>query len=100
RFIGTVVMSWALPVFAIVVAQLIDDNSDWLSGVTMLVAAGVLLTAGNSPIGASFIARTIGSVYVIAGSATLGSGLDSPAPSGPTRCRSTCSVVSSRCSRE
>ncbi|MFM9083552.1 MAG: hypothetical protein ACKOQ7_06665 [Actinomycetota bacterium] len=79
RFIGTVVMSWALPVFAIVVAQLIDDNSDWLSGVTMLVAAGVLLAAGNSPIGASFIARTIGSVYVIAGSATIGSGLDSPA---------------------
>jgi len=79
RFIGTVVMSVALPAFAIVVAALIDENSDWLRGVTMLVAAGVLLAAGNLPIGSSFVARAIGSVYVIAGSAALGSGLDSPA---------------------
>lgn len=79
RFAGTIVMSWALPIFAIVVAQLIDENSDWLSGVTMLVAAVALLFAGTSAIGAPFIARVAGSIFVISGSFTLGSGLDTPA---------------------
>lgn len=79
RFVGTVVLSWSLPFFAIVTAQLIDENSDWLSGVTMLVAAAVLLAVGNSPVGAPFVARAVGSIFVISGSFTLGSGLDSPA---------------------
>lgn len=79
RFVGTVLLSWSLPFFAIVTAQLIDDNSDWLSGVTMLVAAAVLLGVGNSPVGAPFVARAVGSIFVISGSFTLGGGLDSPA---------------------
>ena len=79
RFVGTVVLSWSLPFFAIVTAQLIDENSDWLSGVTMLVAAAVLLAVGNSPVGAPFVARAVGSIFVISGSFTLGGGLDSPA---------------------
>lgn len=79
RFAGTVVLSWSLPFFAIVTAVLIDENSDWLSGATMLVAAVVLLSIGNSPVGAAFVARAVGSIFVISGSFTLGSGLDSPA---------------------
>ena len=79
RFAGTVVLSWSMPFFAIVTAQLIDQNSDWLSGVTMLAAAVVLLFVGNSPVGAPFVARAVGSIFVILGSFTLGGGLDSPA---------------------
>lgn len=72
RFIGTVAFSVGLPALAIVTAVIIDEDSATLGGLFMLVAAAVLVAAGLRDVGAPFVARAVGSLYVIIGSMTLG----------------------------
>lgn len=72
RFIGTVAFSGGLPALAIVTAVIIDDDSARLGGGFMLVAAAALIAVGLRDVGAPFVARAVGSLYVIIGSMTLG----------------------------
>lgn len=75
RFVGTVAFSGGLPALAIVTAVIIDEDSATLGGLFMLIAAAVLIGAGLRDIGAPFVARAVGSLYVIIGSMTLGTDL-------------------------
>ena len=75
RFVGTVAFSGGLPALAIVTAVIIDEDSATLGGLFMLVAAAVLIVAGLRDVGAPFVARAVGSLYVIIGSMTLGTDL-------------------------
>lgn len=72
RFVGTVAFSGGVPTLAIVTAVLIDEDSATLGGLLMLIAAAVLITVGLRDVGAPFVARAVGSLYVIIGSMTLG----------------------------
>lgn len=74
-FAGTVALSIGAPGLAISLAALINRDSASLAGALMLLAATALVLVGLNSINATYIARAVGSLFVIISSMILGNEL-------------------------
>lgn len=74
-FAGTLALSVGAPALAISLAALINGDSASLAGALMLLAATALVLVGMNTINATFIARAVGSLFVIISSMILGNEL-------------------------
>lgn len=77
RFVGTVAFAGGLPALAVVTVVVIDVDSTALAGSFMLIAATILIGVGLRNVGAPFVARAVGSLFVIIGSMTVTAGVGS-----------------------
>jgi hypothetical protein len=73
RFAGTVALCVGANGVAISLGALIDSDRAWAAGVLMVVSGLSLAYVGTKRIGADYIARAVGSLFVVIGSIALGS---------------------------
>lgn len=71
-FAGTVAMSVGANGLAIALGALINSDKAWPAGILMLMSGSGLVYLGTTRIGAPFVARASGALFIFIGSMTLG----------------------------
>lgn len=72
QFAGTVMMCVGVNGAAISLGSLINADRAWPAGVLMVISGSFLAYMGTTKIGAQYVSRAVGSMFVVIGSITLG----------------------------
>lgn len=72
QFAGTVMMCAGVNGAAISLGSLINADRAWPAGILMVMSGSFLAYMGTTKIGAQYVSRAIGSMFVVIGSITLG----------------------------
>ena len=72
QFAGTVALCFGANGIAISLGALVNTNRAWPPGLLMVVSGSFLAYMGTTKIGAQYISRVVGSLFVVIGSIVLG----------------------------
>ena len=72
QFAGTVAMCFGANGVAITLGALVNQNRAWAAGLLMVASGSLLAYMGTTKIGARYLSRAVGSLFVVIGSITLG----------------------------
>ena len=72
RFAGTVALCFGANGIAISLGALVNTNRAWPPGLLMVASGSLLAYMGTTKIGAQYISRVVGSLFVVIGSLVLG----------------------------